>query len=322
MNLSFPVDTGGLRGTALDSFWKRHFQAPFVPSTHSLDHRLMCAWRLVRYHALLKGFVSEDEWLSEGLGLPVLEDASPTGGSLWDWPAQAEKQLPWQFRYLDEIPLTPASEDSPAEVRRKFDAERFCEAYYELAVDIGIDRGSDMFPDYGQIGIAMLRNPIAIHQQFPSRNLIIEFEERLARQASEVLLQTSFSNFTKTVTNRFGLTQGETRSLKRLGLRLASSDNTAEIEERRAVMSGRLENLVERARESLDLKAELGALKIMTLIQGLSATKPEDEVADFVRVVANASKEGSRAMSASLKNAVNPGRTRIEVDDADEEEVD
>lgn len=321
MNLSFPVVTEGLRGTALDGFWKRHFQAPFVPSTHSLDHRLMCAWRIVRFHAMLKGFVSEDEWLAEGLGLPVMEDSQNTGASLWDWPAPPEQQIPWQFRYLEGIALTPPSGDSPPEVRSKFDAERFCEAYYELAVDLGIDRGSDMFPDYGQIGIAMLRNPVSIHQQFPSRNLIIEFEERLARQASEVLLQTSFSNFTKTVISRFGLSQAETRSLKRLGLRLASSDSSAEIEERRAVMTGRLENLVERARESLDLKAELGALKIMTLIQGLSANKPEDEVADFVRVVANASKEGSKSMSASLKNAINPGTaTRIEIED--EEEVD
>lgn len=318
MNLGFPLDTGGLRGKPLETFWKRHFQAPFVPVTHSLEHRLMCAWRLVRMHAMLKGFVSEDEWLSEGLGLSVLEDASPTGASLWDWPAESEKKLSWQYKYLDGIPLTPPTEDSPPSVRSKFDAERFCEANYELAVDMGIDRGSDMFPDYGQIGISMLRNPISIHQNFPSRNLLIEFEERLARQASEVLMQSSFANYTKTATNRFGLVPTEAKSLKRLALRLASSDNFAEIEERRAVMAGRLENLAERARESLDLKAELGALKIMSLIQGLSANKPEDEVADFVRVVANASND--QRTPPAIRAAIDPTSVRLSA--PQEEEVD
>ena len=287
MNLSFPEASPGLRGKALDQFWQRHFQAPLLPPESTLEHRLMVGWRLVRAHAMGKGLLSEDETLEEALGLTVMNNSRSTGASVWDWPSSGKEEN--TLMALRPIPIVPPNEQSPEMCVAAFNSDQFCAAYMELARMMEIPRGSEQFPDYGQLGLLMLKHPEIVHEAFPSRSLLVDFEERLIEQCAGLLVTSSSSSFGRTLKRQFGLNRTEIRSLKRLAMRTLAQDHAAEIEERRAMMCGRLENLAERARESFDLKAELGALKTMSIIQGLSANKPEDEVGDFVKVVASSS---------------------------------
>lgn len=247
----------------------------------------MVGWRLVRAHAMGKGLLSEDETLEEALGLTVMNNSRSTGASVWDWPSSGKEEN--TLMALRPIPIVPPNEQSPEMCVAAFNSDQFCAAYMELARMMEIPRGSEQFPDYGQLGLLMLKHPEIVHEAFPSRSLLVDFEERLIEQCAGLLVTSSSSSFGRTLKRQFGLNRTEIRSLKRLAMRTLAQDHAAEIEERRAMMCGRLENLAERARESFDLKAELGALKTMSIIQGLSANKPEDEVGDFVKVVASSS---------------------------------
>lgn len=53
----------------------------------------------------------------------------------------------------------------------------------------------------------------------------------------------------------------------------------------------RLDDFCRRAREGLDLRAELSGLKAISVIQGLARTEGGDIVSDFVNVVRSFTKE-------------------------------
>jgi hypothetical protein len=70
----------------------------------------------------------------------------------------------------------------------------------------------------------------------------------------------------------------------------------AEIEEDRAILSMRLEDLIQRSRDALDMRVELGAIKQLAIVQGVTRAEPEDAMSEFARVVRKVTDQSPKAL--------------------------
>lgn len=187
------------------------------------------------------------------------------------------------------IPIVPTKH-----LANKSLLDAFRRAYTHVATFLHIED-----TDYGRIGLTGLLDDPPIG--WPDADVLYVYEGMLLDEILTLLVEG------RTVGDkRVGGTHGvekhltgpdhgmmphEARGLVKLAKFEARSRMEAEIEEDRAIMAMRLENLVERARETFDTRVELGALKQLSIVQGVTRAEPEDAMSEFANVVRRVANE-------------------------------
>lgn len=160
-----------------------------------------------------------------------------------------------------------------------------------------LDLGSKDDPDSGRYGLAGMLHAETVRAAFPSRVQIMTWETLLVDETLELIVQQGVPKATNILKDKYGLASLEVQQLIKMARAKASHMASGDSEEDRGLMILRLEDAARRARESLDIRAELAALKNLAVVQGLSRVEPQDAMSDFIDIVKTVS-VGKRDMPA------------------------
>ena len=105
----------------------------------------------------------------------------------------------------------------------------------------------------------------------------------------------------KYLRDEYGLRASEADHLVRIAktgaVRIAESD----VEEDRALMILRLERLIERSRDELDIRAEIAALKQLSIIQGLNYNDEANTMKDIIDVISRSAQDRIEAKTVEAR---------------------
>lgn len=294
----------------------------------TIGERMLLAWRMTRDLARHMNLVASGESLTDALR-PNLGNLDP-----WKLPSGVPDPLP-DSDFSKEIVAT----GSPAVVARIMDFEnrvpiedRVCmdpdadEPAYaiglpvlppdrdddsplwkmwmycveRIASNLGLSAGTPAVPDLAEHALPQLMTET--RQAWPSRMELVTFEEILISETVDVLIDGSQRTAMQHLRHRYGLLPHEQRGLVEMARVACMEEANYDVDEARGVMVMRLERFIERSRQSYDLRAELGALKQMALVQGLARSEANDLVSDFTNVVRSVSASATRPKAFEHKD--------------------
>lgn len=179
------------------------------------------------------------------------------------------------------MPLVPSLND-----HFKRSADHFARAARAIASFLRLSEC-----DYGGIALPyLLQTPFNV-ENWPTADLLIEYENILIDDTLAMLIDDGARNTANIYKDKYGLLDHEARGLIKLARIEARNRMEAELDEDRAVLSMRLEDLIARSRESLDLRVELGAIKQLAIVIGVTRSEPSDAMSEFANVIRKVANE-------------------------------
>lgn len=284
----------------------------------TLAQRVAIAWRITRELARLRGLIASDETL-----MAVSEEdwEYPKDGFRPNMSARVFDSRVWEpfdkAKYHDEpgfgrihptrgevfgIALCPPPIPSALEEEDDYNYTLDPQFGYWLEtircigsyLRLGIDPKDNEY--LARDGYFPLIDPLLCRAAWPGQQQVEIFEELLVEEVVGLLAEEPQRTVAKTLRNKYGLTEFEIDCALKMARASALKLVTGDVEEDRGLMVMRLEALMKRARDSFDLRTELGALKQLSIILGLSRTDRDDTMKDIMEVIADAAKERKALM--------------------------
>lgn len=302
---------------------QRAFTVDTWSAEQTLPHRIRVAYRITRELARVKNLVEEDQTLAEALthnwllptelrrplpgragvnavsqGLIAILESAMNDVDLYDQPCffpmplsdETEPRLmgagglglmppevPWRWR--DKTSHEVREDYNP---RRDPMLKKWTLAVGEIARYL---RVVDMPDDVGRLGLHGLDDVETTRVLWPSQLQLLYWEEVLINRTLERLTKKGIPAVRRGLREEEGMTHAESTVMVKLALALAREQTDTDVEEQRAIMILRLEDFLQRARDTLELKVELAGLKQLSIVQGLSKTDPEDTLSVFASIV-------------------------------------
>lgn len=281
--------------------WARAFAEENMTLEDLLPYRIRVAWRIVREMARLKGLVADDEGLDCILGIKPDPWAEPCGFSTDDKEmysrlnadvARSLVMLPLLPPATDKTPLPQGVHYNPRTDDR---LHQYMDTIHFICLYLHIERGSRTDPAQGRYGLYGLEDPSLIRLSFPSRLQILAWEDMVVEEAFRCMAEQGQAAAEDFLADTYGLRTFETLSLIKLAKGKARKRLENDLDEDRAVMIYRLDEVARRAKDGMDLRTELGALKQMALVMGLGRSDPEDSLRDMIDVVARVAGESRKS---------------------------
>jgi len=290
------------------ALWRRAFAEPGMSLEDLEPFRVRLCWRACRYLALITNVCTDDETLmqmatasdlnpwTDSDAFPELERPGREGNQsilgLMREPTPLSLMPP-------QVPSQYQQEDTEALYRPENRAQdeplhRYLQILHTISVLLNFKAGTPEMPESGRYGMAGLMDPRTIRLAFPSIYHILGFEQELIGLVVGQLIDRGEQPARQWLAQHHGLTPFEVTGMMRMAKAelVTRSDNDVRVE--RAVMAARLDSLADRARDDLNLRVELLALKQMSAVLGITRTAPEDENAEMVRIVDSVAKEDDR----------------------------
>jgi len=276
--------------------------------------RVRAAWRWARELSVLKCMVGDDEMLSEALiGCEVSPWSvgsagnAPHGGGYFKLRADVVSLVcgPDGVAILPpEVPaefLGPQGEILPTyEPRRDMPLLKWMMAFDRVQLYLGTMRGTAENPDEGRYGLWGLQDPDTVRLCFPSPLQILTWEGMLVRETWHTLVRGGQLTTERELRDRYGLTDVEVSRVVRLAQNHGMMNFQSDAEVNRAVLAARLEEFIQRVREApSDQRAELGALKLLAQIMGVTRIEADDFMKEVSAMIGRVSKEPPRTLSAT-----------------------
>jgi len=269
-----------LRGLELREWWTSQFRA-FVPIEVAGPYCIRAAWRSSRMVAGWKGLVSQD-------GDEPLKETTLHRVANWYDPDHYQA-----LRQPRSIDISRLDLELGALLPKDGLPERVRQAAQNLHMAAMTYLELPWKTSYGRVAMMHLFGP-EWQRAWPSPQEILDFEQVMIVSTAGALADHPARKVRDDLREEFGLNDTELRGLVKMSLAWMNHWLRDDVEERRALMVMRLEAFQERAKAALDLRSELGAMKIQALIEGLTATNPENAMDDFVKVVAHVAKSSPR----------------------------
>lgn len=192
----------------------------------------------------------------------------------------------WRFREKDP------NLDSYLEVRKDYKPaadpmlRQWIAAVKAIVAFLGLEEGPENRKFEGKLGLDGLLEPSLCRLFWPSPSKIVYWEEKMIEQTADALSEWApYRVQSKFLTGVHGLTRMEGENLVKIAAQRITESMELEKEEQAALMTLRLQSFSERARASLDLRAELAAYKQIAIIQGLNQHDEDGGFEIFGRVV-------------------------------------
>lgn len=276
-------------------------------------YRVRTAWRAVRWIGVKLGLIDPDLLLGslpEEANQPVkgvdffyrpldLDMISPP------YPDRATRQLIEILRKNAEIgqemPFSRLSEvENRVEMAQKAglsllprpeNADFWVEALQIASEHLFLARGSQKDPDQGRYGLLGLTDPATAPVAAPLLPEMLMWELFLVDQAVEMLASSGEHLIDKEFRDFYGLLPDETRPILSQARRTIRERVDLDVEEQRALMVVRIQDVLHRSKDALDQRAELMALKLLSQTVGITRAEPDDLGKMFKKIVANVNKE-------------------------------
>lgn len=301
-----PDDPPLLTGTTTPEAGRRVWRAAHARALAAADPSILgsyitrTAYRLVREWGRTIGVLVYDQPLAnlsiDKLLLPQPYGDPPSGPFAIRAYAELRRVVEPPFK-LKGIPLLPSCNAHFKPVAKSYAAAmRYLATFLNLADT-----------DYGPLALPYLLQTPPNPNNWPDAMLIAQYETVLVDEVLEQLLDKGVRKATSELLRTQGINDHETRGLIRLAKYESRVRMESELEDDRAIISMRLEDLIHRARQSLDMRVEIAAIKQLSIVQGVTRAEPEDALTEFARVV---------------KKVANEAPTRPELPPVDERKTD
>lgn len=278
-------------------------------------YRIVVAWRLVRELARVRGDIEHDERLLEGLA-PDRNRIDP-----WVYPCKwkgppdkafsarlaqimfdAEQMtngnrvfrgfMGEEPKFYPGLPILPPDVPYSARDPKTYvvhqDYDCMMDPMLKLYVQ-ALEAASDWLnirgTRHGILGLQGLINESLVRLAFPSRIQIAGCEDLMIEKALSLIVEMGEMGCRRVLKNDVGLSGIEVEGLIHLARQDAVERACGDVEEARALMQMRLEDLASRAREGLDARTEIQAYKQLSIVLGLSKVEPSDANKDFIDIV-------------------------------------
>jgi hypothetical protein len=286
---------------------------PRVDDPEVLAASRLAAWRVVRSLAASLGLVAADETLEEALD--GLVDPDPWFGRVVPRATVSQRAAlrrglggPLADLVAQGLTLLPRGDEWD---------ENWCEAAELVCQDVGVARG----PHGGDV-LMVLTYPLAARELALSPEDVYAVEELLVGQALRVLLRHGEAGVQDHFGEKYGLCRREANLLIRLARAEAMRNGRSTVEDDRALMVARLNDIAARARETLNVADELRALRELARVQGLTRTEPESVEQEFRSVIKSVSdRQDAERPLVALPREEDPTPEREELADFDREEL-
>lgn len=275
-NAQPPVPEEDPTGNPYDDGVKRAVRRAFI--THrlhkdldqTLGPRTVCAWRITRTMARVMGHIYADEFLCE------IEDKD-----VWTTPAPGSPdKFPAYFAARSKALILSSNQ---ALTPHEQTIHVWCRLIRTIAEDLTIGVGSMIYPDLGLHGLMPLTDPDTAVMAWPSREQIFMFEQILIEDCLAMLTTNSTGFVRAFLREHYGLTAPEISEALKLARREGVSYAESTVEEDRALMVLRLEEMFQAAQKAYDTRAGAQILKLQAQIQGImkaESKNPFDDVID------------------------------------------
>lgn len=287
-------------------FWKKIFQAERLTLEDLLPARAFAAWRFVREFLRVQSVLRPDDSLTESVPFDpacdywtVLRPYVPRGLA----PHPALRAALEQAAALDPpgLPILPPppppeqiGEDGEplAGYRPGTDARllAYMDAFEAITRYLHLDTSSPL-------GLRGLASPSLFRLLFPSRAQILATEEYLVGQALDLLVLRGVNDARRQLLETYSLEAHEVLGLIKMANQEATRRTEASLEENKAIMVLRLEEII---RQSFDPRAKMAALKQLAIVHGFGRMEPEDAAHEFAAVVRRVTAESARPHQGSV----------------------
>lgn len=271
-------------------------------------HRIKIAWRIVREIGRLCGALHPDELLEEALETDgrnphdidqwYQQRKFPTKGvfyrdtqlqqlmTLDPYTGLLPPHLPMEWRQLNSEEGVPNNAYDYFNVEHDPALHKYTLLVRSLYLTMGMEQGSERWPEYGTQGFMGLDSPDTIRMAFPTKAELMAFERVIVQRVLEESIKSGTSNAIQWIKNELGLTDAEAIALHRMARVYAGKMVGNNADEDLRIMVLKLENIAARARDALDLRTELLTLKQLAIVQGITRIENGDidtEIATFIR---------------------------------------
>ena len=312
-----PDDDIVRRRITIEQWWGQAFADAKLSVEQLLPYRVRLAWRVTRELASIRGIVTDYESL-ESATIDHVSGRDPweePAGLMWDKSMQGKHSYRWEVlhllsrakftegqrgdgRILALLPPAVHSSylDESGHVVPDYDPEkdgalrRWLAAVDLVVKRFGMERGSARDRQQGFYGLRFVFEPKMTRLVWPSRWDIMACENDLVEEVLKDTISKGVGHARNELREKYGLTDREVQVLVNIARTVAQKRVAHDIEEQRAVMVMRLDSIIERAQNNLDVRAELLALKAQASVLGLNKGEPEDLAKDFVRAVEKVSR--------------------------------
>lgn len=185
--------------------------------------------------------------------------------------------------------------------------ELWCSVVDGAAEALGVgDRGDMKAMKIQNQGLAMLAHAPVAAEAWPSRDQILTIEEMMIEETLKSVIEQSQNAARKRLMSSYGLSDPEASMLLMHARRRAqTSVLSGDIEDHRALTVLRMEDIAERAREGLDLRAELAAYKEISHILGLRASETSDTMEEITDTLVRIANERKSVRNEALPKGAN-----------------
>lgn len=290
----------------LEAWWRKRFNDADRNFADLEGHRLVVGWRITREIAIAIGICHPDEMLTEAIlrrDDPRCVWSSYTGRAPRvhgnpGWSDAVGMRMSQAGLGLGIPDISPEHLNAMGYIDPQYNPEKddrllaWIELVEFISRKMGIEAGSYRLPELGKMGLHGVLEPKMSRLLWPSRFALGSFEESLTIEALEQMQQSGGSRGTrKYLREKYGFLPGECTAVisaaSREAIRQTGSEDTVQA---RAMLVLRLEEMMERARDAVDIKSELAALRLLATVQGITRSDPEDTAAAFVKAIDNVSK--------------------------------
>lgn len=179
----------------------------------------------------------------------------------------------------------------------------YCQSLRTLADDLLIMSGTTLEPQLGKYGLKGLLEPTFVRLAAPSPEEILDWEDQLVTDTLDMVTARGTKGAIEWLNKTHGLLRHEALPLIVAAQSRALDEDAGSLEEKRAIMLRRLEDLGRRARKALQPTHELGALKLQALVRGFARVEPEDELSMFTATVRKVNSESPKQLELDDEDA-------------------
>lgn len=171
---------------------------------------------------------------------------------------------------------------------------------------LNLGAGCDADPDQGWKGLTGLLDPAQVRLAWPTKTELLAWEHELVQQTCVSLVDFGIKKTYQWLEYEHGFSVLEMDGVVAMAKQYAKQITEKTLDEERGIMILRLEENVARAREALDHKGELNAMKQLGIVTGLTRAEVEDQMTEFLniakRVSAKAAEKATQKVLEASKN--------------------
>jgi len=168
----------------------------------------------------------------------------------------------------------------------------------DLIKKLNLHQGTLRDPHAGRYGLygLLTEDPELYTIAYPTGEDLLHYEARLVEECYNILIEKSVTGLEQHIKLNYNFNTQENLLLCQFASQRSQFRLNYSLDQEKAMILTRLEHIANRAQQSLDIRAELAALKVHAVITGLGKVDPPDEMTTIIDAIDSVGLEADKRM--------------------------